>query len=79
MARLLGDGAALEQFLVVQPHVSDVAVDGSRVRFAFVGDDAAMSELLARAIQSGLPIVEFARAEADLEDLFLRTTKGRLQ
>ena len=79
VARLLGDGAALEQFLVVQPHVSDVAVDGSRVRFAFVGDDAAMSELLARAIQSGLPIVEFARAEADLEDLFLRTTKGRLQ
>ena len=79
VARVLGDGEALERFLVVQPDVSEVVVDGARVRFAFVGDDAAMSGLLARAIQAGLPVVEFARAEADLEDLFLRTTKGRLQ
>ena len=35
--------------------------------------------LLAAVVQQGLPIVEFARAEADLEDIFLKTTKGRLQ
>ncbi|MFT4512973.1 MAG: ABC-2 type transport system ATP-binding protein [Planctomycetota bacterium] len=79
VARVLGDGEAFERFLLVQPHVSNVAVDGSRVRFAFLGDDAEMSELLARAIASDIQMVEFARAEADLEDLFLRTTKGKLQ
>tara|TARA_R110002072_G_scaffold241027_11_gene399731 strand:+ start:1689 stop:2627 length:939 start_codon:yes stop_codon:yes gene_type:complete len=79
VARILGDGEALERFLLVQPHVSSVAVDDSRVRFSFVGDDAAMSDLLTRSIASGIQIVEFARAEADLEDLFLRTTKGKLQ
>ena len=79
VARILGDGEALERFLLVQPHVSDIVMDGSRVRFSFVGDDTAMSELLARAVHEGLSMVEFARAEADLEDLFLRTTKGRLQ
>ncbi len=36
-------------------------------------------QLLARAIAHGLPVVEFARTEADLEDIFFRTTKGKLQ
>ena len=29
--------------------------------------------------QERLPIVEWARTEDDLEDIFLKTTKGRLQ
>ena len=59
--------------------VSDVLVEAERLRFTFVGDDRAMSELLASAVGEGIGIVEFARTEADLEDIFLRTTKGRLQ
>jgi len=77
--RVLRDPEAAHRFLLVQPGVSDVAVDGSRLRFAFQGDDAAMGELLARAIAAGVAVVEFSRAEADLEDIFLRTTKGKLQ
>ena len=79
VARLLGDAEQFERFLLVQPDVSDVVVDGLRVRFAFRGDDEAMGDLLARAITQGLPVVEFARAEANLEDIFLSTTKGKLQ
>jgi len=79
VARVNGDAEAFERFLLVQPHVSDVVADGSRVRFAFRGDDDAMGDLLARAIGQELRIVEFARAEANLEDIFLHTTKGRLQ
>ena len=62
VARVNGDVEALERFLLVQPHVSDVVADGSRVRFAFRGDDEAMGDLLARAIGQELRIVEFARA-----------------
>jgi ABC-2 type transport system ATP-binding protein len=79
VARVIGDAEEFERFLLVQPDVSEVVVDDSRVRFAFRGDDEAMSDLLSRAIAQGLPIIEFARAQANLEDIFLSTTKGRLQ
>jgi ABC-2 type transport system ATP-binding protein len=79
VARVIGDAEEFERFLLVQPDVSEVVVDDSRVRFAFRGDDEAMSDLLSRAIVQGLPIIEFARAQANLEDIFLSTTKGRLQ
>ena len=36
-------------------------------------------ELLASCVDSGHRMVEFALVSADLEDLFLKTTKGRLQ
>lgn len=77
--RVLRDPEAAERFLLTQPGIGDVAVDGSRLRFSFTGDDQAMGELLARAVTAGLAVVEFSRAEADLEDIFLRTTKGNLQ
>ena len=77
--RVLGDGEQAQRFLVTQPDVGTVAVDGHRLRFHFSGDETALGELLARAIGAGLRIVEFARTEADLEDIFLKTTKGNLQ
>ncbi|MCA8949369.1 MAG: ABC transporter ATP-binding protein [Planctomycetes bacterium] len=73
------DPDAAERFLLTQPGVSDVTIDGSRLRFAFAGDDEAISDLLQRAFAGGLRIVEFARTTADLEDIFLRTTRGNLQ
>lgn len=79
VARVIGDAEGLMKFLLVQPDVHEVVADGSRLRFAFRGDDDAMSDLLSRAIAEGHKIVEFARAEANLEDIFLQTTKGRLQ
>jgi ABC-2 type transport system ATP-binding protein len=79
VARVVGDGAALERFLVTQPEVGAVAADGARVRFVFQGDDEALALLLARAVGQGIRLCEFARVEADLEDIFLKTTKGRLQ
>ncbi|MBP8300397.1 MAG: ABC transporter ATP-binding protein [Planctomycetes bacterium] len=77
--RVLGDVAMAEQFLLVQPGVGQVFPDGQQLRFAFAGDDEQMSELLARAVGQGVRILEFARVEADLEDIFLKTTKGNLQ
>ncbi|MFY9344213.1 MAG: ABC transporter ATP-binding protein [Planctomycetota bacterium] len=77
--RVLGDGEAAERFLVTQPGVGAVVRDGQRLVFPFTGDDLAQAELLDRALGAGLQVVEFARGEADLEDIFLKTTKGHLQ
>ena len=79
LLRLLDEVEAAERFLTTQPDVGEVVVDGDRVRFTFAGGDEEMAALLARAIGAGLRITEFGRIEADLEDIFLQTTKGNLQ
>jgi ABC-2 type transport system ATP-binding protein len=42
----------------------------------FNGDDAAMQALLADLIQRGLPIVHFSEEMKNLEEVFMRATKG---
>ena len=49
--------------------------DGT-IELGFRGDDAAAARLLAAAVAAGLPIVSFARAASDLEELFLQVTAG---
>jgi ABC-2 type transport system ATP-binding protein len=46
------------------------------IELGFRGDDAASARLLARAVAAGIPIVTFARAASDLEELFLQVTSG---
>ena len=77
--RVLRDAEPAQRFLLTQPGISEVVVDGEKLHFAFSGDEQALAELLARAVAAGLPVVEFVRTEADLEDIFLKTTKGNLQ
>jgi ABC-2 type transport system ATP-binding protein len=66
-------------FFLVQPGVHGAAADGPSVRFEVDGDDAALADLVARAVGGGLRVCEVRVVEADLEEIFLRTTKGRLQ
>ena len=47
-----------------------------RLQIGFDGDDVALSELLARAIGRGWPILTFNEESGDLEDVFLQVTKG---
>ena len=77
--RALGGTESLQRFLLTQPDVGQLVVDGDRVRFPFAADDEALADLLARAIGAGLRVVEFGRGAVDLEDIFLKTTKGNLQ
>ncbi len=43
------------------------------------GDEALLSELLARLVEGGIPVFGFEEAVGNLEDIFLRTTKGLVQ
>ena len=67
------------KFLLTQPYVGEVTVEGLIVRFDFSGDDAALASLLHKLVVADLPVVEFMRLEAGLEDIFLRSTRGALQ
>ena len=79
VVRVLGEAETAERFFATQPLCEDVVVVESSIEFRFDGDDAAAADLLARAVGAGLRIVEFAGRGADLEDIFMHATRGRLQ
>ncbi|HEX8940252.1 MAG TPA: ABC transporter ATP-binding protein [Candidatus Limnocylindrales bacterium] len=77
--RLLPDElAALEAWrahFAAAPEVASAGLlDDGTIELGFRGDDAAAARLLADAVRAGLPIVTFARAASDLEELFLQVT-----
>ncbi len=43
------------------------------------GDDAALGAMLSQLAQQGIPVFGFEEAVGDLEDIFLRTTRGLVQ
>jgi ABC-2 type transport system ATP-binding protein len=67
--------AAARDELATQPDVASATIlpDGT-VELGFRGDDAAAARLLASVVAAGLPVVSFARAASDLEELFLQVT-----
>jgi ABC-2 type transport system ATP-binding protein len=78
--RLLADDAALaaaRDRFAADPDVASATIlaDGT-IEIGFRGDDAAAARLLAETVAAGLPVVSFARAASDLEELFLQVTAG---
>jgi ABC-2 type transport system ATP-binding protein len=76
--RLVADEPALEParaWFAGQPFVASANLnpDGT-IEIGFRGDDHATTRLLAAAVGAGLPIMTFARAASDLEELFLQVT-----
>ncbi len=77
--RALGGADAVVRFLLTQPSVSEVTAESDRILFEFAGDEAAAAALLARMVEAGLRVHEFRVLETDLEEIFMRSTAGRLQ
>jgi ABC-2 type transport system ATP-binding protein len=75
---LLLEGEALETARQRFSEDADVAtavlLEDGTIELGFRGDDAASARLLAESVAAGLPIVSFARAASDLEELFLQVT-----
>ena len=81
--RLLLDGDALvaarDRFAADPDVASATVLDDGTIELGFRGDDAASARLLANSIAAGMPIVSFARAASDLEELFLQVTARDVQ
>ena len=62
------------------PGVLDVQVAGRGERIAlqvdFEGGDDRQAAILARLVQSGVPVVGFEEAKIELEDVFMQVTRG---
>ncbi|MBI4771606.1 MAG: ABC transporter ATP-binding protein [Chloroflexi bacterium] len=57
---------------------SSTGKNGGRVALEvqFVGDEPAVGRLLAALVERGLPVVQFGQDTRDLEEVFMRATKG---
>jgi ABC-2 type transport system ATP-binding protein len=69
----------VERFLHEQPGVVSVHDAGGRLEFEFEGGDEEQAALLGRLVTGGFPVLEFNAHGADLEDLFIEITEGRVQ
>ncbi len=47
-----------------------------RLRFEFAADDAALSQLLSYLVQNQVPVLHFSEDARNLEDVFMRATRG---
>ena len=76
--RVLAEGEALEtaraRFAADPDVATAVLLEDGTIELGFRGDDAASARLLAQIVGEGMPIVSFARAASDLEELFLQVT-----
>ncbi|MBA3236496.1 MAG: ABC transporter ATP-binding protein [Chloroflexi bacterium] len=76
--RLLLEGedlvAARDRFTASADVASATLLVDGMIEIGFRGDDAAAARLLAEVVAAGLPVVSFARAASDLEELFLQVT-----
>jgi ABC-2 type transport system ATP-binding protein len=88
-ARVLGDLSPLQELLLQAEAVTSILagaeaelpLDTVRFEFqgddvAFQGDDVALSRLLAKIVEKGIPVVAFTEETGDLEDVFLQATRG---
>jgi ABC-2 type transport system ATP-binding protein len=77
--RLARPDSGLERFLLEQPDVTNVHDAGGRVEFEFGGGDDDQAQLVSRLVAAGFSLLEFSAHGADLEDLFIEITEGRVQ
>jgi hypothetical protein len=68
--------AAVPGLSNVQIQEGFVRADWLALAAEFEGDDEALQALLGKLLESGLPIVHFSEETQDLEEVFMRTTRG---
>jgi ABC-2 type transport system ATP-binding protein len=70
------------QMLATIPGATDIQLISSangekpRLAFEFSGEDLELAQTLAQLVQSGAPVLAFYEDRRDLEEVFLRATKG---
>jgi ABC-2 type transport system ATP-binding protein len=76
--RLLSDPDQAEQVARAQPGVGDVYAAEEGLELQFAGNDAAAADLLAALIAGGVRVITFSEVMSDLEEAFLKLTKGEV-
>ena len=73
---VLGDPARAAAVLAEAPQVAEARAEGASVTFQFRGPREQVPELVRALVSKGVDLVGLQEQKTDLEDLFLRLTKG---
>ncbi|MEW6402672.1 MAG: ABC transporter ATP-binding protein [Chloroflexota bacterium] len=68
--------ASLEGVSTVRTQEGFLRADWLTFEVEFTGNDEALRELLAELLRRGLPVVHFSEETQDLEEVFMRATRG---
>lgn len=84
-ARLGGNGDAADfgakalQLLQGYPQIKAARAEGNHLSIDFLGGHDDLPPLLALLVKNDIPVASFAQREADLEDVFMKVTRGAVQ
>jgi ABC-2 type transport system ATP-binding protein len=73
-----GDPAPALAALAERPEVKRTTCDGRLIKAEFDGSPEDVDELLAYLVKGGVRVLSFTRSEANLEDIFLKITRGQV-
>lgn len=76
--KVISDQSQAEAVLRDQPGVGQVYEVNGYLEVEFSGDDEATADLLAGIVMRGVRIASFSEMSSDLEEVFLRLTKGEV-
>ena len=76
--RVTGDAERTAAVAREAPGVEAVALQADGIQVDIAGDEAARAALLRHLVERGCPVLEFRTLEDDLEDVFMRVTKGEV-
>ena len=76
--KVISDQSQAEAVLRDQPSVGQVYEVNGYLEVEFLGDDEATADLLAGIVTRGVRIASFSEMSSDLEEVFLRLTKGEV-
>jgi ABC-2 type transport system ATP-binding protein len=76
--KVISDPGQAQVVLRDQPGVGQIREVNSYLEVEFLGDDEATAELLGALVARGIRIASFGELSSDLEEVFLRLTKGEV-
>jgi ABC-2 type transport system ATP-binding protein len=71
-----GDAALALDVLAERPEIKRTTCDGRTIHAEYVGQPDDVDDLLEYLVTRGVRVLRFAITEADLEDIFLKVTRG---
>ncbi len=76
--KILSDMAEAEAALRLQPGVGEIHPVNGHLEVEFTGDESAAADLLEALLAARVRVAGFSEVTTDLEDVFLRLTKGEV-
>ena len=67
------------QVLAAHPHIKETRLEGTHLQIDWTGSHDDLPPVLQSLVQNGIPVATFAPRQADLEDVFMKVTKGFVQ